>query len=597
MSTAGLVAVLCVAPIFYAHRESPRTLVSAHGLLHVAIAQRFASTPLSGVPPENPFFAGVPVPYYWFFHYCGARLGQLLGMHPLYIFEWMILAAVCIVWLTAASLGHRLYGGVIPGLALGLLAFGGTNPFGVAILLGKIGVRGLAPLRDDPSHLWGIAHPILSVARLNDPFDLYGPVINFFFNISSRPIGLAFVLVIALCMLTWLQRGSVASWVLLVLSTALCTAFSLPVGAPGALALGAGLVLAGWLPLDDHDGMAATPARLWRRRTLSGGAGLVLGVVLAAPTYYHLLLGEAERAMHVDLSLSTMVRLGASAGLILGMAAVGTIRGRGDTRRFLLGLLAAGAVLVGAGTFIELPAQNDCNLFQAGALLLALPAVASVVPSPEWSGTRARLTWLGVVIVFLPTMLLVMFAYLHRPPIALAFTHEHLERVPADSPLARLYAWVRRHTAADAVFILDPEPPFAAAVGNMPEFPALTERVMFTSYAYSYMVAPHHDAALRHEIAKRLLAGEALDARQAEYLVALRRPLYLVVQSPDASEAQSSLRQRFGEPVFRDRDAAVFAVDAARTGLELPAAAASAQLPLSTSLASSVEAASAKLHR
>jgi hypothetical protein len=411
----------------------------------------------------------------------------------------------------------------------------------------------------------------LSAARLNDPFDLYGPVINFFFNISSRPIGLAFVLVTALCMLTWLQRGSVASWILLVLSTALSTAFSLPVGAPGALALGAGLVLAGWLPLDDDDGVAAIPMRLWRRRTLSGGAGLVLGVVLAAPTYYHLLLGEAERGMRLDLSLSTAVRLMASAALIVGMAAVGTIRAPRNTRRFLLGLLAAGTALVAAGTFIDLPAQNDCNLFQAGAFLLAVPAVASVVPSAEWSRTRARLTWLSVVLVFLPTILLVMFAYLHRPPMALVLTHEHLERVPADSPLARLYAWVRLHTAPDAVFILDPGPPFTTAAGNMPEFPALTARVMFTSFASSYMVAPHHDAGLRHEIAERLLAGEALDAGQAAYLKTLQRPLYLVTDSAAAPEAQQLLRQRFGGPAFRDQAAAVFVVAPVRTLIHLEA--------------------------
>ncbi len=561
LGAALLAALLCVAPIVYAHRESPRTLVSAHGLLHTAIAQRFAATSLLDAPPENPFFAGARVPYYWFFQYCGARLGRVFGVHPLHAFEWMILGSVCIAWLTAASLGHRLYGGTIPGLALGLLAFGGTNPFGVAILLGKIALRGTAPLHDDPNHLWGIAHPMMSFARLNDPYDLYGPPINFFFNITARPIGLVLLLVTVLCVLTWLRRASVASCMGLVLSSALSTAFSFAIGAPGALALSGGLVLAAWLPLQDLSSGAVAGTRLWRGRALWAGGGLAMGVALAAPTYLHLLLGDAERAMQVDLSLSAMVRVGASAGLILVMAVVGVLRQRGDTRRFLIGVLMAGAVLVGAGTVIQLPVENHCNLFQAGAFLLAVPAVGSVVPSPQWSRTRARLTWLGLWMVFLPTTVLVMGAYLRRPPVALAFTQQRLDRLPAGSPLAHLYAWVRQSTPTDAVFVLDPGPPFTTAVGNMPEFPALTERVMFTSYRSSYMVLPHHDAELRARIATVLLAGEAIDDAQTEYLKALRRPLYLVSESTPLPPA---LQDRFGTPVFHDGDVAVFSIDPTR---------------------------------
>ena len=87
--TSALFWMLLVGSI---HRESPRTLLSAHGFLHSAIAQRFwVDGPL--LPPQNPFFAGEPLPYYWAFHALGAAVGGALGIDPLHAFELLILLA------------------------------------------------------------------------------------------------------------------------------------------------------------------------------------------------------------------------------------------------------------------------------------------------------------------------------------------------------------------------------------------------------------------------------------------------------------------------------------------------------------------------
>ena len=49
--------------IWAIHRQSPRTLVSFHGFIHAAIADKFIETAMANFPPENPFFAGSPVAF------------------------------------------------------------------------------------------------------------------------------------------------------------------------------------------------------------------------------------------------------------------------------------------------------------------------------------------------------------------------------------------------------------------------------------------------------------------------------------------------------------------------------------------------------
>ena len=74
---AALATLVTSAIILTLHQKSFRTLVSIHGLLHVAIARHLEG---SWIParPENPLFAGERLPYYWFYHYIAARLGAAM---------------------------------------------------------------------------------------------------------------------------------------------------------------------------------------------------------------------------------------------------------------------------------------------------------------------------------------------------------------------------------------------------------------------------------------------------------------------------------------------------------------------------------------
>lgn len=554
---ASVAALVSIVPIAYAHRESLRTLISAHGLLHAAIAQRFAAVSVWPGRPENPFFAGEPLPYYWFFHYVGARLAGLMEIHPLHAFELLIFLALGVLWWTAALLGRRLYGGIAAGLAIGLLALAGTNPFGAAILLAKIGARGPAFLEDRGDHFWGLLHPIFGAARLSDPFGLYGPLLNFYFNISSRPVALSLLLVMSCCLLAWLQSGDRRAWLGLMAGTAVCTAFSFLIGVVSVLALSGGLlVAAAWTTF-----MAARDANADGHygRTLKAIAALVLGALIALPTYYYFFLGGNDQSVRLNVRFWVVQGIASSAFLLVALVCVGVRRATGIHRQFLLATMCAGFALLAGSAVIELPASNDCNLFHAAVFLLAIPAAGGLLAVADgvkpWSG----LAWAAVMLIFLPTPGLVAYAYLHRPPIPLEITGQGLVRVPPDSSMAHLYDWIRTRTAPDAIFILDPRS-LATPGGSIPEFPALTERFLFTGARKDYMVAPHGDAQLRYDIALRLLGSAPADEEQHAYLKRLGRPLYLVLSNAVAYHDARALEGRYGSAVFRHGDVVVFAL-------------------------------------
>jgi len=164
-----------------------------------------------------------------------------------------------------------------------------------------------------------------------------------------------------------------------------------------------------------------------------------------------------------------------------------------------------------------------------------------------------------VLLAFLPTTCIVAYAYLHRPAIAFEIENGDMYRLPRSSPLAHLYAWIGQHTERDAMFILDPRHLISVG-GNAPEFPAMTKRVMFTAESHSYMVAPHADAKLRHDLAVHLFDGEATDARDTAYLARFHRPIYLVVTNSDEAHGIAGLENRYGTAAFREGDVAIFPI-------------------------------------
>ena len=555
------------------HYTSPRTLVSFHGFLHAAVAERLLSDLPARVPPENPFFAGEPLAYYWFFQFLAAQVTRLFGWNIFHSFDALLLATTGAVMILGVYLGGRLFRSLGVGVLIGYLIVAGTNPLGWlfgAIKLVVILWRTPQLVHADQStYLWGVVHPLYSLIRFNDYGGLYGPLFNFFLNPTSRSPALAGALGVVCCLEWALRRPTLFVYVILAGASFLTTALSPLIGLGVAGTLVAGL-FGGWL-LGDRQA-PVTPAA--SRAAIHGAAGvaIVAGALAASPTFYHLLTGPSDRAMRFWLASAAgwwhLATVTLSIGPLVALSLVGMRRANGARRPFLRILLLAAGLLLIADILVGLPAGNGSTFFIAAVAMLAGPAAGSVLDK-EPSGASFnvdRRRAIAVVVFFLPTLLLLVAAYWHRPSLPADFSGTRLTRLPPDSDLASLYAWVQRDTAPDSIFVLDPRGRVAMC-GNAPEFPAMTGRVLFVGELAHYAVEPYPDARRRVDLAVRLVSGEPAEPSDQAYLSRFRRPVYLVASSADDALV-SRLRALYGAPAFRQGQIAVFRWSAARVSMD-----------------------------
>jgi hypothetical protein len=136
---AGAAALLTIL-IIGIHRESPRTLISCHGLLHAAISGQFADGPSASVPPENPFFAESTLCYYWFFHFLAAQVTRLCGMNVFHAMKALIVVSSVGLTFLASVLGRRLFNSTLTGIFMAYLIVAGINPLGILYAVAKVGI-------------------------------------------------------------------------------------------------------------------------------------------------------------------------------------------------------------------------------------------------------------------------------------------------------------------------------------------------------------------------------------------------------------------------------------------------------------------------
>ncbi len=544
------------------HWNSPRTLVSFHGLLHAAIAGKFLGTSNAAFPPENPFYAGEPVAYYWFFQYLAAQVSRILGLNIFYSLEGLILISTGVLMTVAVFLGRRLYGSLLTGVLMGYLIVAGTNPLGWLFAVYQYIRKGPGIIADNPDHLWGVVHPVYSLIRYNDFGGIYGPLLNFFLNITSRPAALAGLLVA----ITYLNKSVVGrrriSYVALGIAFAITTALSPIIGilTGGTFVM----VLAAlwiWDRRSYHGESDDVSTRM--RSTLFAGFAIIAGVLLALPTYYHLLLGPS--ANHVRFWLFSgegvrhVITVVLSIFLLVALAMWGYIRTSQIHKRFLLILIASALFLLAVEASVTLPDGNGSNLFHVAVLLLTVPASGSIMGRYSTCAmplVRKRFA-LGVFIVFLPTALLLLATYINRPALPVSFEEKNLTRLPNDSGLGLLYKWAQNETDPNAIFIVDPKERVQVC-GNSLEFPAMTNRVIFTENLNHYIAAPYPNSKARFELARLLTSGEQANAEDSKYLERFNRPIYVLSYRADDALLNARMEKNYGRPGFQNGSLAVY---------------------------------------
>ena len=502
-------------------RGNPRLLGSWHGFLHAGIAESFAHS----FPPENPFFAGAPLPYYWFYHFTGYWLSRGLHLNLLLTFQLVSWASLGVLIVAAGMLGRRYFGTALAGAAVAYLALCGVDPLGPGIAVAKKLTRG-APLLERvaaPVETTFVSNaesdrlmtePLLGAMYLWDDWR-QGQDLVWFFDIGSRAPALAGLMVLLYLLLKpewdWRRMAVLAA------ISALVTALNPLVGLAAAGALGVGTAA------------MALRRRSWTPLTLSIACGA--GAVLAAPTYYQMFF-RVSGGSGFGLRSAWGLPITSLNYLVLAPLAVLGARKAGNS--MVAAAAIAGCVLLVMMTVIHLPEGNEHNLGNTAQCLLAVPAGA-------WVAGRAKARAALVFAVFLPVTAATLMAYADRPPMPIAWNAPEMTRTGGD--LQEFYEWARRDTAPNSIFIVDPGRPVKMS-GNASELPAFTARTLFTDLP-NYLTTPNRDAAFRGQVASDLTAGRLLDAREHEYLQRFTRPLYVVTYRG------GDLAGLYGPPVYQ----------------------------------------------
>jgi hypothetical protein len=519
---------VCAGLFVWLFAGNPRLLGSWHGFLHSGIATSFART----FPPENPFFAGEPLPYYWFYHLTGYWLSQLLRLNLLLTFQVLSWLSLAILVTVAGTIGRRCFRSALAGVGIAYLALCGLNPLGPVIALAKNVTRGEALVEhwNAPVETAFVSNaqadrmmtqPLLGAMYLGSDWR-QGMDLVWFFDIGSRAPALAGLMLLLYLMLkptpTW--NGVAAILGLSAVVTALNPLIGLSVA--GAMGLSSILRRQGTMFL------------------LSAACGL--GAVLASPTYYQMFF-RVSGGSGVSLRYAIGPVIVVVNFVALAVLAVWGARKAANSSLTVIAL--AGAVLLAMLCFVHLPEGNEHNLGNAAQCLLAVPAGALLA---YVSKPRAAL----VFAMFAPVTAATLFAYANRPAMPIAFGASRIARAPADD-LQRFYDWVQRETPRESVFISDP----AAAVkmsGNASEFPAMTSRTLFTDLP-NYLTTPNRDAALRAQLAGDATQGRELTGAQREYLQGLGRPVYVIASRSANRDRMATL---YGRATFENSAAAAY---------------------------------------
>jgi hypothetical protein len=511
--------------------DNIRLLASWHGFLHTAIANQFAAF---SFPPENPFFAGETLPYYWLYHFVGYWLSQLLGLDLLHTFHLLSGLSLIVFIVFAVLIGRTYWRSTLAGVVIAWLGLAGLNPLGPGIALAKHFTRGVVleksldgASRVETTFVTNAAaddlmtEPLLPAMYVGSDWR-YGQNLMWFFDIASRAPALA--LLMALIYLLLKPEGGWRHYALVAGASLLVTAFSALIG----LSVAAALVFA-------------------RRRLF---AACLTGALLALPTYYQMFFRISGGG---GVALSRYWALAAGA-MIVNFLILGPLAFVG-ARKSQTGMLAlAGLMMLVVVVAIDLPEGNEHNIANAAQCLLAVPAGAAVAGSGRWR----RVLAVSLFAAFLPVTLGTLQAYAHRPPMPLGTVGRTLHRLPADSDLEQLYQWIRRDTKADSIFVIDPSSPVKMS-GNVSELPAFTGRALFTDLS-NYLTSPNRDARLRAVLAGEAIEGKALNAQERQYLAGFHRPVYVLSHHADRGDLRDRLSGLYGSAKFHQGSVAVFQI-------------------------------------
>jgi hypothetical protein len=491
-----------------------------------------------GLPPQDPRFAGMPLNYVWFYNLFIALVDGLRAGSP---FTSIIAANVCwmaiqvwLGWQLAWTLWRERAAAraALPLLVLGLNA-------GALLLwpmwLGRafVGeVRGLAEARRifDEGR-WGTVDVL---HQLNAPLSY---MVNSWdkFTIGTA-LGYAYLLLLVMLWAAarWLEgarpaagvpagarAGGTWRWLVVAFAAAAGTMLFhsvvglsvIPVG------LGACLVFAVLARRDTALGPAA--------RAVALAAALGAGLVVTLPYFRSIVSGwEADRSgvphQYLRLGWRMPWTLATACGVAALAAWPGLVRAWRERRRAALWLGVWTLGMTAFASVVHLPQDNEhkfvWQVFAPLALLGGPGFPALLAATRRRVGPLLATALLGVAFV-LPSALF-LFGYLTDPAGA---TAPETHREPGER---ELYAWVRTHTPAAAVFADDHGRDVLLVEGRR-------RLVVGTVYGPDKAAFPAGEMAHRRAVLADLYGAASMLAADAACLDSLAAPVYVLYRAAD----------------------------------------------------------------
>lgn len=513
--------------ILFPALSSPVARASFHGYLHTSIAYAVLER---GLPVENPFYAGEPLPYYWIFHTFGALLAKAAGMVPLDAFTGWNLQALAVVLPWLALVASPLHDSFRKQALGGVVALLGLNALGWIVFLPR--VFALADRLGDlaqPLHLLDLLAMGWD-SRINAP-------LTKFCNISSFPASFVLVLVYLYATGKVIERSRTPwAWVSGA-ALAGATALSPHLGGFVAAASLAGLgLIGGWGGRRGRWG--AREADL-RRGAVRASLLTLVAIVCVLPYLVPILRAFHLEAVHPAAHPGLAARLWEGMGpLLLPLALVVPILPRAIRERDAarLYLLVLGLALLAGHAAVTLPEDTQYKVVRLAAVpfgLLAGEAAGRLAfPSPGHGAARRVRLWgaLLLAVLLLPTSLAARWVYglAAARPSLVAWQPPWLVPRPDTDPKAPFYAYLQDHAPADAIVVVDPRLRRRHGAGRLQgsEVVLYARRGIYTDRA-NYLTEGYPDFPARKALVERLYA-QGPEAGEIDALRAMDRPVYLI---------------------------------------------------------------------
>ncbi len=490
----------------------------------------------SGLPPLDPYFAGLPLQYFWFFHAALLAFRHAAGIAPATTMTLFNILAVALTVVAAARVGR----------VLGFSRKGGTWA-GILMLLGLGGlfwllfpVR-LATVFVGESRGWDALGRIfhifpltpLSPTRLTQVLGSDGFILKKYLVGTPVSWTLPLILAAAAAAMLYLRRGRRTDLALYFLTSAAAIFLHIIVGGASMAALlgGAGLAFV--------FGFA-------RRRALVLAAAGTLSFAVALPYILSLTVasGSADTAFPLGLNPRYWLSLPGTLGgvLFLSWPLWKRLPRKPEHRLLLFWAVTASVYAI----FANLPGGNQ---YDKPPIILFVPlALAAGFALPGlWARTQGRrrtLLLLFLVLFLVPENALrwSAFAFEATPP---EFAHVNRD----------LYRWIREDTPRNAIFIDTKDRADVLVRGPRRQFWGTEAYAMHFSYS-DEVLDP------RRAVVAAVYGDEPVTPEELAPLGAMDGPVYVIAREADHPGIGARLLAQpdLFTPVYEGDGVRVFAV-------------------------------------